>query len=705
MADFFVLLKQRKLVQWALAYLAAAWVVLQVLGLVADSFQWPRLVMQAAMAVTALGFVIALLLAWYHGEQGRQRASGTELLLIALVLALGVGLMWRFARTPVTPPSATTPATFAPANSTSPPMPEAVPAKSIAVLPFENLSDDKQNSFFAIGIQDQIITGLSRLDGVKVISRTSTERYAKPAGNIVQIAHELGVVHILEGSVQRAGQRVRINVQLIDALSAKNLWAETYDRTLDDIFQVEDEVAGKIAQSLAARLPGGANGALVARPTSSTAAYDAYIKARIEFATADNSWAKFQKVIAGYRQALALDADFTLALSELVTAEVQAYWYGYDKDGSLLTDARSNLERASHLAPRTAPVLAARGVYTYYVEQDFAKALTIMRQALTLLPGDSRLWFFTSLLERRLGQWDASIADNEHARNLNPNDADVSWSLAASLIAVRQFARSLAVTDVSLAVEPGNPDLLYIKQWAAWQMGGLQAGARALESADPALPQVQAMLGEQALLTRDYSSAANHYRRALGAVATGHESLLTDMVFGNLPSSVPWTLRLALAEQRRGNDAQARQLYGDIEARSRAELAARPVNAHVAAAWHGAQGMALAGLGREDEAVAAVNRAIAMIPSSKDRLDGPSWLDALAKIYSLCGDRAHAIALLEQQLATRGSLITTAMMQLDPVWDPIRNDSRFEVLLQKYAHDNPAIVSGAVLPDSRNVAH
>lgn len=690
MTYFWQRLKQRKLVQWALAYIATAFALLQGIDIIAQQFGWPQSLQRGLTWILVLGFFIALVLAWYHGERGAQKVSGTELLIVALLLAVGGGLIWRYGSV-VGKREADAPLQ-AEASQVPAAVEKEIPDKSIAVLPFENLSADEENSFFAIGVQDQIITGLARLDGVKVISRTSTERYAQHADSIALVARELGVAHILEGSVQRAGNRVRINVQLIDARSDSHLWAETYDRTLDDIFQVEDDVAGRIAQSLAARLPTGTQGVLVAKPTSNADAYDMYIEARIDFATADNSWRKFQRVMTGYRNALALDPDFVLAMAELATAETQAYWYGYDKDESLLADARVNLERATRLEPNSPQVQAARGVYTYYVEQDFAKALSIMRTALVQLPGDSRLWFFSSLLERRLGQWNASIADNEHALSLSPKDHDVAWSLAATLVAVRQFPRSLAVTDTALAAEPKNPDLLYLRQWAVWHVDGLQAGARVLDAGDASLPQVQAMLGEQALLMRDYAAATSHYRRALAAVVTKHESLLTDMVFGNLPSSIPWSLRLALVEERNGNIAQARKHYTEIEIRIRDELAAKPANLHVEAAWYGAHAMALAGLGRNDEAVAAANRAVALVPSFKDRLDGPSWQDVLAKVYAMGADSSNALALLRQQMETQGSLITATLLQLDPVWDPIRNDPGFQALLKEYAKHKPAVI-------------
>src|SRR5690348_10164599 len=231
MSEFLIRLKQRKLVQWALAYVAAAWAVLQALGLAVDSYDWPHGVMRIAFAVIALGFVVALVLAWYHGERGAQRVTGTELLILALLLAIGGGLLWRFERTT----SATSSPDAAQRNPGATLLMTpivAIPAKSIAVLPFENLSGDKDNAYFADGMQDLILTKLADIGDLKVISRTSTAKYQSHPDNLKIIAQQLGVAAILEGSVQKAGNQVLVNVQLIDAHTDSHIWADSYTRTL-----------------------------------------------------------------------------------------------------------------------------------------------------------------------------------------------------------------------------------------------------------------------------------------------------------------------------------------------------------------------------------------------------------------------------------------------------------------------------------------
>src|SRR5689334_22565979 len=270
MNEFFERLKQRKLVQWAIAYVAAAFALLQGIDIIAQQFGWPEGVRRGITLALVVGFFVTLIIAWYHGERGAQRVSGTELLIIGLVLAVGGGFLWRFAAT--SHPSDNK--TLASRAAT------AIPDKSIAVLPFENLSEEKANAFFALGIQDEILTRLAKIADLKVISRTSTAQYQSKPESLTLIAQQLGVANILEGSVQTAGDAVHINVQLIKAATDAHLWAESYDRELKNIFGVEGEVAGAIAEALKATLTGAEKKAIAEKPTENMAAYDAYLRGR-----------------------------------------------------------------------------------------------------------------------------------------------------------------------------------------------------------------------------------------------------------------------------------------------------------------------------------------------------------------------------------------------------------------------------------------
>jgi len=279
MNEFFQRLKERKLVQWAIAYVAAAFALLQGIDIVAQQFDWPEGVRRGITLGLVVGFFVTLILAWYHGERGVQRVTGTELLIIGLILALGGGLLWRFAAAGHGPDRETS---ASPNDSRIPERPVLIPEKSIAVLPFESLSEDKSNAYFADGIQDEILTKLAAIADLKVISRTSTAKYKSKPEDLRSVSQELGVAHVLEGSVQRANDKVRVNVQLIDARVDSHLWAKSYDGDAKDIFGVETAVSQQVADALQAKLSPSAVTAIATAPTNNSAAYDLFLRGEYE---------------------------------------------------------------------------------------------------------------------------------------------------------------------------------------------------------------------------------------------------------------------------------------------------------------------------------------------------------------------------------------------------------------------------------------
>src|SRR5690349_7272937 len=363
-------LRRRKLVQWALAYIAAAFALIQVLDVVAQRFGWPDQIEKLLILALAVGFVVALVLAWYHGERGAQRVSGTEIVILALLLAIGGGLLWRFERG--------APSTRSPGTASSPDAAQrnpgatpsaipiaAIPAKSIAVLPFENLSEDKGNAYFADGMQDLILTKLADIGDLKVISRTSTAKYESHPDNLKVIAQQLGVAAILEGSVQKAGNQVLINVQLIDAHSDSHIWAESYTRTLDNIFGVEGEVAQKVADALQAKLTPKETAQLATAMSGNAAANDLFLRAEY-FAHQGNTTydpTSFRRAIPIYQQALAKDPRFALARARLSFAESGAVWFGSGEGDirRLIADAQAQAEQALAQQPRLVAAQVAIG--------------------------------------------------------------------------------------------------------------------------------------------------------------------------------------------------------------------------------------------------------------------------------------------------------------------------------------------------------
>jgi len=683
MNEFLQRLRQRKLVQWAIAYIAAAFALLQGIDIIAQQFGWPEGLRRGITLALVIGFFVALLLAWYHGERGAQKVSGPELLILAVILAIGGVLFWRFSGMPSKP--ATTSGT-APAEVPATPdvraVPSqtavAIPAKSVAVLLFENLSAEKDNAYFADGIQDEILTGLAKIGDLKVISRTSTKAYGSRPQNLAEIGRQLGVAHVLEGSVQKAGTRVRVNVQLIDAASDDHLWAETYDRTLEDVFAVETEVAQKIASSLQAQLTRDERAALTKKPTDNPAAYDAYLKARGLLLGSSYDRLNTERILDLLESAVKLDPGYAEAWAQLSITNSWLYWSGFDPTAARLAASKSALDRAAALEPGLPRVRKAHALYVYFGARDFTASLNIWRSLQQSLPNDDEVWYFTALLERRLGLFDASVADFERARTLNPNGVSFATELGLTLVLLRHFQEAVPVLDAGLVWQPADPSMLMLRLYCAWNLDGTAGGERMLAAIKSDGPAVIGLRALQALFERDYKTASTLFR---SAIASKDDSLLPISLCGYVPANVEWQLLLALSEQRDGSPAAAAEFYRQAQARARAALSEPQANRNVEAAWQVALSLADAGLGQRDQAVAEALRTTALIPESADNLEGPVWQGFLAKTYAMIGDADHALPLIEHLLQSEISLLSPAILRLDPVWDPIRKDPRFQKLI------------------------
>src|SRR5499433_3731461 len=361
MNEFLQRLKQRKLVQWAIAYVAAAFALLQGIDIVAQQFGWPEAVRRGVTLALVVGFFVTLVLAWYHGERGAQRVTGTELLIIALVLALGGGLLWRFTAVRLPEDKA-----LATPNDHKTELAVTIPQKSVAVLPFENRSRDPDNAYFADGIQDEILTRLSEIADLKVISRTSTQHYKSAPENLLEIARQLGVAHILEGSVQKSGDAVRVNVQLIKAANDSHLWADIYDRKLTDIFAVESEVAKAIAEQLRAKLTGQEEQLLANRPTENPEAHDAYLRGLAYAQKSGNTPANTLGAQKNLEEAVRLDQKFALSWALLSYVDARGFLtQNLQPTAALREEARQAVETAVTLQPNLGEAVLAMGYYHY----------------------------------------------------------------------------------------------------------------------------------------------------------------------------------------------------------------------------------------------------------------------------------------------------------------------------------------------------
>ena len=666
MSEFLARLKQRKIVQWALAYVAASFALIQVLDIVAQRFGWPEQSIRFVILALGLGFFVTLVLAWYHGERGSQRVGGTELVILALLLAIGGAAIWRFAPEP------------SDKSRTDRSVATAIPRKSIAVLPFDSLSNDENNAYFASGMQDMILTKLAGIGDLKVISRTSTQKYKSHPDNLKDVARELGVATILEGSVQKSGKDVLINVQLINAADDSHLWAQDYPRTLENIFGVEGEVAQKIAEALHSALTSDERTSLAAKPTQNADALQAYLRG---LDLQRNAGVAMVEVTAQFQKAVTLDPDFVLAWTELIWQRLRAYWFGFDATESNLETVRAALDRLTQLAPESPQVERVRAAYLYFVKRDFGNALEMMKRVQRGLPNDARTWFFTALVERRAGLFDDSVAHMRKAQTLDPQDEYIVYELPNTALARHRFDEVLRLLEDD---PKDNPESAWeLKLFSEWNVGGLAAADRFLATVTANSPPVKAMRGTQRLFHRDYAGAAALFAEAASDPQSALPNAQQSEFFmaAYLPAKIGWQLRLAQSEAAAGDKEKAAAIYSEVRKLAQAALATKLVNANIEAAWHATLALALSGLGEGDKAVAEATRATQLIPESVDVYEGPYWLDYLAIVYAQNKDAKRAIPLIRHLVDTPGSMTTRAMLALDPTWDPIREDPDFKSLL------------------------
>ena len=457
MNEFLQRLKQRKIVQWSAAYVAAAFALLQGIDIVSQRFGWPGQTMRVVIIVLSVGLFVTLVLAWYHGERGAQRVTGTELLILTLLLGLGGGFLWRFASgSPDT-------------GGKSAAAPAAIVEKSIAVLPFENLSDDKQNAYFAEGVQDEILTRLAKIADLKVISRTSTQHLKSAPENLPEIARRLGVMHILEGSVQKANDQVRVNVQLINALSDAHLWADTYDRKLTDIFTVETEIAKTIADMLQAKLTGSEQMMMAKRPTENSEAYELYLKGR--FFWNKRTATDLRKSIDYFNQAIAKDPNFAAAYAGLAQSWIVLAPYSGASPMDSCPQAEEAAKKALAIDGTSADALAALASFKAIYEFKFGESLQQYEHAIQLNPNDATLhhWLATDVLAN-IGQHERELAEAKRALELDPLSLVIHTNVGRAYVDNRRFDEAIAQFQKTIEMDGS----FYFAQWSYGQALELQ---------------------------------------------------------------------------------------------------------------------------------------------------------------------------------------------------------------------------------------
>jgi TolB-like protein/Tfp pilus assembly protein PilF len=659
--EFLQRLRERKLVQWSLAYVAGAFALIQVLDIVAQRFGWPEQAVRVVIVALSIGLFVTLVLAWYHGERGAQRVTGTELVILALLLAIGGGLLWRFAG------SARDDAAARSAD--------AIPAKSVAVLPFENFSDDKANAYFAGGMRDEILTRLAGIRDLKVISRTSTEQYASHPPDLKTVGRQLGVATVLEGSVQRAGDTVHINLQLLDTQSDGHLWAESYDREMKDIFAVERDIAQTVAGVLKAKLLPEEIERVAEVATKNTEAHDLYLRGRVYFNRANDQFAltatEMPQAIALFEQALAKDPGFALAEADIATAHMNMYWFAPDRTPARLAAAKAAVDKALASQPGLVAAHLPLALYYYWGFRDYAQALQHLEIARRATPNDADVVQFISSIARRQAQWQRAIEGYREAAALNPRASIAHFLIGEIYLQLRHYAESeqAQLRAIELAADPGAAHVRHAETLLYWK-GDLVALRTALDALTPGSDAYSGNVSwfyRLAWWSRDYAGAIRI------AESNGAD---TWTEAGNLV--LPRKLCLAQAYAAAGDSAKAKSLFEEVRAQLQAALQSSPQSPDL----HIALGFADAGLGVKEEAIAEGRKAVALMPTSLDAFTGPVYLGKLAQIYVRVGANDEAIDILQQLFAMpAGHVVSPALLKLDPVWDPLREDSHFKDLL------------------------
>ena len=676
MSNFFAELKRRNVYKVAVAYAVASWLLIQIATQVFPFFEIPNWAVRLVVIILIIGFPIALILSWafeitpegikreseVEADQSITPHTGRKIIALTVVLAIiAAGLLgyqlWGSKRSRSAQKDVST-ENIAPVSE-----------KSIAVLPFENLSDDKSNAYFTEGIQDEILTRLSKIAALKVISRTSTQKYKSAPDNLRDIGKQLGVAHIVEGSVQKIANAVHVNVQLIRVANDEHVWAESYNRKLDDVFGVEGEVASAIADQLNAKLTGAEQKAVAEKPTQNLAAYDAYLRG-LAIERRRYGYDAYTEATAEYARAVKLDPNFALAWARLAVLRSFLNFNRIDIDKNSAESVKEAADKASTLQPDLAEAWVAQGAYRYRVQRDFAGALQAYEEARKRLPNSSLVYRYIGFVERRLGRWAEAEPNYKKAAELDPQDFQLFASEGGEYFGyLRRYDEGHAAFDRALEISPGEPNALAGKATLFQQQGKLPEAAATLARI-PAESTENFVIGArvtQAIYERQFDTAIRIVDQKLKSIPAGQplDSFMEGVV-----------VQIGFCQEWLGRHDDAVRTF------TRVVQSIKPSPDTVVAPeanglpWILAFGYA--GLGEKEKALEQARQAVKDYET--DAVNMPVAEVALAEIQARSGQHDSAIAALPHLLEVPSG-ITVADLKLNPLWDPLRKDPRFEKLL------------------------
>jgi TolB-like protein len=664
MTGFFQELKRRKVYRVAIAYAVASWAFAQGIAQVLPVFEIPNSSIRAVIVLLLVGFPVALVLAWLfdvtpQGIKATPSAAPRREIRLNILLLVGIGVIV----------SATVGfLVFLPRASAH------KIDKSVAVLPFENLSDEKENAYFADGIQDDILTNLSKIGDLKVISRTSVMQYKGNAKNVREIGKALGVSNLLEGSVRRSGNRVRVNVQLINTDTDQHVWAEDYDRDLTDVFAIQSDLAQKIAAALQAKLSPMEKSQMEHKPTENGEAYLAFVQAHNLFYSGVEDVGKLKQGEQLYQRAISLDPNFALAIACYSQLESWIF-HSVDSTREHREKARTLAERALQLRPDLPDAHLALGFSYYYGDNNFEAALEEFEIAQHGLPNAADAYLAIGAIQRRQGKWAESTASLEKAASLNPTDAFLLQNLAFNYEMGRDFNAANKTIDRAMQSNPHNIGLWEVKsKLAIGEKGDFSvaekgfASVKSIPMSDEQKLRIATARADVYLLERKYEEGLQEAQS------------LPDDRLASLPGALAEKYYLiGFAQKALQDDVSARAAFLKSKAAVEEQIKRSPDSAEV----HIRLAKVLAFLGEKESALAEAKRATDLQPESKDAFGGPEIMVGVAEVSAIVGDTGRAIEILDS-LLSRPSGVTIARLKISPIWDPLRSDPRFQALIDKH---------------------